>query len=53
LETCKWKLKDGYGPPGVCILENTHQPMSFGGKNMKRGREKVENVKEKEGRGKK
>ncbi len=32
--------------PGVYILENTplgggeYQPMSFGGKNMKRGREK-------------
>jgi hypothetical protein len=39
---------------GVYILENTppwggeYQPMSFGGKNMKRVEKKGENVKEKE-----
>jgi hypothetical protein len=46
---------------GVYILENTlnprgrgkYQPMSFGGKNMKRGREKGEKVKEKGSKGKK
>ncbi len=44
---------------GVYILENTpppgggkYQPISFGGKNMKRGREKRENVKEKGRKGK-
>jgi hypothetical protein len=43
-------------PPGVYNLENTpppppggreYQPMSSGGKNMKRGRKKKKNVKEK------
>ncbi len=46
--------------PGTHILENTlppgggggYQPMSFGGKNMKRRREKRKNIKEKEERGK-
>jgi hypothetical protein len=44
--------------PGANILENTlplggkYQPMSFGGKNMKRRREKGENVEEKGRKGK-
>ncbi len=44
---------------GVYILENTpppggeYQPMSFGGKNMKRVREKGGKCKKKEERGKK
>jgi hypothetical protein len=47
---------------GVYILENTrpppggekkYQPMSFGGKNIKRRREKGENIKEKGRKGKK
>jgi hypothetical protein len=42
--------------PGVYILENIpppggkYQPMSFGGKNMKRGREKGKKKKEERGR---
>jgi hypothetical protein len=55
-------IEDIHCNTGAYILENTpppprggrgkYQPMSFGGKNMKRGREKGENVKEKEERGK-
>jgi hypothetical protein len=44
-------------PAGVYILENTppqggeYQPMSFGGKNMKRGREKGGKCKRKRQKG--